>query len=318
MAALEPVRVHRVELPDMNTDIIADIVTFWLSDSRDSPDRASARRGWWYQGGPVVDEEIRARFADLVPRALAGELMGWRATPDGALALILLLDQFTRNLYRGAVEAYAGDACAFEIVTQDIERGLDRALHPVARIWLYHPFHHCEDVAEQDRGLGLLRALRRDADRAWHGYWRGASRAGHATATSSPASAGSRIETPCSVATARRKNRHTWRRAARASVRGCTQATRPADRHIRFCTTAPSVVPALRERIIEPGRRRLAFVFRQGRMDFRSNSSRKPVTRSRMQRLGDSGKADVGSCLPRAVQEAASSAIRLLSTFSKR
>ena len=148
--------------------------------------------------------------------------------------------------------------------------------------------------------------------------WRGASRAGHATATSSPASAGSRIETPCSVATARRKNRHTWRRAARASVRGCTQATRPADHHIRFCTTAPSVVPALRERIIEPGRRRLAFVFRQGRMDFRSNSSRKPVTRSRMQRLGDSGKADVGSCLPRAVQEAASSAIRLLSTFSKR
>lgn len=170
MAALEPVRVRRVELPDMNTNIIADIVTFWLSDSRDSPDRASARRGWWYQGGPVVDEEIRAHFGDLVPRALAGELMGWRATPDGALALILLLDQFTRNLYRGTVEAYAGDACAFEIVNHAIERGLDRALHPVARIWLYHPFHHCEDVAEQDRGLGLLRALRRDADRAWHGY----------------------------------------------------------------------------------------------------------------------------------------------------
>ena len=170
MAAFEPVRVRRCEIPDMNTDIIDAIVTFWLSDSRDSPDRASARRGWWYQGGPVVDEEIRARFADLVPRALAGDLTGWRATPDGALALILLLDQFTRNLYRGTVEAYAGDACAFEIVNHAIERGLDRALHPVERIWLYHPFHHCEDVVEQDRGLGLLRALRRDADRAWHGY----------------------------------------------------------------------------------------------------------------------------------------------------
>ena len=154
----------------MNIDIIADIVTFWLSDSRDSPDRASARRGWWYRGGPEVDEEIRARFGELVLRALAGELSGWRETPDGALALVLLLDQFTRNLYRGTAEAYAGDACAFEIVNHAIDRGLDRALHPVARIWLFHPFHHREDVAEQDRGLALLRALRRDADPAWHGY----------------------------------------------------------------------------------------------------------------------------------------------------
>ena len=154
----------------MNTDVIADIVTFWLSDSRDSPERASARRGWWYRGGPVADEEIRARFGHLVPRALAGELTGWRETPDGTLALVLLLDQFTRNLYRGTVEAYAGDTDAFRIVNRAIDRGLDRSLHPVARIWLYHPFHHSEDVAEQDRGLGLLRVVRRDADPAWHGY----------------------------------------------------------------------------------------------------------------------------------------------------
>ena len=86
------------------------------------------------------------------------------------MALILLLDQFTRNLYRGTVEAYAGDAYAFEIVNDAVGRGLHRALHPVAAIWLLHPFHHCEDVAEQDRGLGLLRALRQDADPAWHAY----------------------------------------------------------------------------------------------------------------------------------------------------
>ena len=153
-----------------STDIVTDIVTFWLSDSRDGPDRASARRDWWYRGGPVVDEELRARYGDLVPRALAGELTRWRETPHGALALVLLLDQFTRNLYRGTVEAYAGDAFAFEIVHHAIDRGLDRALHPVARIWLWHPFHHSEAIAEQDRGLELLRALRRDAVPAWHGY----------------------------------------------------------------------------------------------------------------------------------------------------
>ena len=98
------------------------------------------------------------------------ELMGWRDTPDGALALILLLDQFTRNLYRGTVDAYAGDAAAFEVLIRAIDRGLDRALHPVARIWLYHPFHHSEAVAEQDRGLKLLQALRQDADPAWRAY----------------------------------------------------------------------------------------------------------------------------------------------------
>ena len=154
----------------MNPDLIADIVAFWLGDSRASPDRAHARRGWWYEGGPAVDEAIRARFGDLVPRACARELMGWRDTPEGALALVLLLDQFTRNLYRGTVEAYAGDPCAFEVVRHAIDRRLDRRLHPVARIWLYHPFHHSEEVAEQDRGLGLLRALRQHADPLWHAY----------------------------------------------------------------------------------------------------------------------------------------------------
>lgn len=154
----------------MNPDIIADIVAFWLSDSRDSPDRADACRGWWYEGGPAVDEAIRARFGDLVPRACARELMDWRDTPQGALALVLLLDQFTRNLYRGTVGAYAGDPCAFEVVRHAIDRRLDRELHPVARIWLYHPFHHSEEVAEQDRGLELLRALRQHAAPDWHAY----------------------------------------------------------------------------------------------------------------------------------------------------
>ena len=152
--------------------MIAEIVGFWLGDSLDSPDHASARRDWWYRGGPAVDEEIRARFGGPVQRACArdAEPMGWRNTPDGALALILLLDQFTRNLYRGTIDAYAGDALAFEIVTCAIDRGLDRALHPVARIWLYHPFHHSEAVAEQDYGLKLLRALRLEAEPDWRAY----------------------------------------------------------------------------------------------------------------------------------------------------
>ena len=156
--------------PNLNAKIIADIVSFWLSDSLDSADRALARRDWWYAGGSAVDDEIRARFGDLIAPACARELMDWQDTPDGGLALILLLDQFTRNIGRGTIEAYAGDPCAFEIVNQMIDKRLDRALDPVARIWLYHPFHHSEEIAEQDRGLCLLRDLRQEAEPAWHAY----------------------------------------------------------------------------------------------------------------------------------------------------
>ena len=154
----------------MSTETISEIVAFWFGSSLESPEVASGRRDWWYKGGAPVDDDIRARFGELVPQACARELMAWQSTPDGALALILLLDQFTRNLYRNTPQAYAGDACAFEIVTWAIEQKLDIALPPVSRIWLYHPFHHAEDVEDQDRGLVLLNELRQEALAEWHPY----------------------------------------------------------------------------------------------------------------------------------------------------
>jgi len=88
---LDPERIPDIGAPSapsavcenaaMNDDPIADIVAFWLGDSRDCPARAHARRGWWYEGGPTVDEAIRVRFGDLVTRACARGLMGWRNTP---------------------------------------------------------------------------------------------------------------------------------------------------------------------------------------------------------------------------------------------
>lgn len=154
----------------MTTEMITDIVEFWLGPSLETPDAASARRDWWYRGGAPVDEDIRARFGALVPQACARALMDWQTTPNGALALILLLDQFTRNLYRSTPQAYAGDECAFEIVNRAIDLELDRELHPVAQIWLYHPFHHSEQVEEQDRGIAMLETLLPTAPEPWHPY----------------------------------------------------------------------------------------------------------------------------------------------------
>ncbi|MCY4231851.1 MAG: DUF924 domain-containing protein [Alphaproteobacteria bacterium] len=152
--------------------MIQDIIAFWLADSLDSPERASARREFWYRGGPTVDDEICTRFGSAVERACTGDprLMGWQETPEGALALILLLDQFTRNIWRGTARAYAGDAAAFNIVGDAIHRSMDHALHPVARIWLYHPYHHSEALVEQDHGVDLLQALKQEADPTWQAY----------------------------------------------------------------------------------------------------------------------------------------------------
>ncbi|MDH3702365.1 MAG: DUF924 domain-containing protein [Alphaproteobacteria bacterium] len=154
----------------MNTEQIAKIVDYWLGPSLESPEAAFARRDVWYDASPAVDDEIRSRFGALMPPALAGDLIDWQETPDGALALVLLLDQFTRNLYRNTPEAYAGDASSFEIMNRAIDRTLDRELHPVPRIWLYHPFHHSEEIEEQDRGIGLLKTILSGAPEPWHPY----------------------------------------------------------------------------------------------------------------------------------------------------
>jgi len=156
----------------LSTDVIEEIVSFWLGQSLDSPEAAFARRDWWYDGGTAVDDEIRSRFGAFVPRACEGALEDWRTTPNGALALILLLDQFTRNIYRRTPEAYSGDARAMGIVKRAIDENLDRGMHPVARVWLYHPFHHAEQIEEQDRGIALLDALLRSAPCLWHPYLR--------------------------------------------------------------------------------------------------------------------------------------------------
>ena len=154
----------------MSTETISEIVAFWLGSSLENPEAAFSRKDWWYKGGRPVDEDIRARFGDLVPQACARQLMAWQSTPNGALALILLLDQFTRNLYRNTPQAYGGDACAFEVLNQAIDEKLDTALPPVSRIWFYHPFHHAEDAEDQDRGLDLLNMLLKEATAEWQPY----------------------------------------------------------------------------------------------------------------------------------------------------
>jgi len=158
----------------LTNELASRIVAFWVGPSLEGPEAAFARKDWWYRGGEAVDEEIRARFEELVPRACVGALNEWKQTATGSLALVILLDQFTRNLHRNTPDAYIGDPLAFEIVENAIDQKMDHELHPVERIWLYHPFHHSEDIHQQDKGLSLLHELEHGVEKIWQPYIRNA------------------------------------------------------------------------------------------------------------------------------------------------
>ncbi len=130
-----------------------DILQFWYSE------RA---RPLWFEKDAAFDEEIRTRFAPLVHEAQLGRLDDWRASPDGTLALLILLDQFSRNLFRGTAKAFLGDARAREIAAEAIARGYDQRYPFPDRVFFYLPFEHCETLANQDRYIALLEGCVRE------------------------------------------------------------------------------------------------------------------------------------------------------------
>jgi uncharacterized protein (DUF924 family) len=113
----------------------------------------------WFRKDPEFDAEIGRRFADLPEAALRGELDSWWETPRGALALVLVLDQFPRNLFRGEDRAFRYDAAARAVADRVVKAGLDSALTLDERVFLYLPFEHSEALADQDRAIELFTAL---------------------------------------------------------------------------------------------------------------------------------------------------------------
>lgn len=127
----------------------AEIIGFW----RDAgPDR-------WFAKDADFDRRFRAHCLTLHEAAARGDLDAWRAGPDGALALVLLLDQFPRNCFRGTARMFATDAQAREVADAAIAAGLDRAVDRDLRVFFYLPFEHSEDLADQDRSVALSEPL---------------------------------------------------------------------------------------------------------------------------------------------------------------
>jgi uncharacterized protein (DUF924 family) len=127
---------------------------FWFEGE---PDRF--RSDPWFRRSDAFDEAIRARFAPLLAAARDGALSGWTATPRGTLALLLVLDQFPRNLHRGSPLAFASDAKAREVARAALAAGIERGLTKVERAFLYLPFEHSEHLADQDASVALFTTI---------------------------------------------------------------------------------------------------------------------------------------------------------------
>jgi uncharacterized protein (DUF924 family) len=118
----------------------------------------------WFGGGEALDAEMRVRFRALVDAARGGDLDTWAASPRGRLALIILLDQLPRNIFRGAPQAYASDGKAQGLSTQGIEAGMDRRLALSERQFFYMPLVHAEDPGLQALSFAKFAELAREAD----------------------------------------------------------------------------------------------------------------------------------------------------------
>jgi uncharacterized protein (DUF924 family) len=126
-----------------------EVVSFWRQAG---PDR-------WFAKDDALDQACRDRFLLTYEAAARGDLNEWELTPDGALALVLLLDQFPRNMFRGTKAVYKTDPVALMVADRAIERGHDRAVDPELRRFFYLTFSHSEELRHQERSLAMNEAL---------------------------------------------------------------------------------------------------------------------------------------------------------------
>jgi len=127
----------------------AEVLRFWFE--------ALTPEQWWRD--QTLDQQISARFLDLYHRLRRKVPEVWLDTPHGVLAAVLVLDQFPRNMFRGTAAAFATDAKARQLADYAVARGFDVGLSVDERLFLYLPFEHSEDMADQERALALISAL---------------------------------------------------------------------------------------------------------------------------------------------------------------
>src|ERR1700694_3303416 len=154
---------------------------FWFGKLPVSADGLNRRIRFWFGGdatelGRLRDEHMRARFGELFEQAASGSLASWADGPRRRLSLILLFDQFPRNMFRGSVRAFAYDAEALALTLSGMQSAADAALDVVERMFFYMPLQHAESPDAQDESAAAYRRLLAEAPQDLHGPFAGASR----------------------------------------------------------------------------------------------------------------------------------------------
>jgi uncharacterized protein (DUF924 family) len=132
-----------------------EVLLFWFG----GPAEQGKRHKKWFEKNAEFDRQIRERFLPLYEKAAGGQLAHWKERPADCLALIVLLDQFPRNMFRGAARAFAADPLALEAARHAVAQGFDRTLAPVERLFVYLPFEHSERLEDQLSACELMEPL---------------------------------------------------------------------------------------------------------------------------------------------------------------
>ena len=138
-----------------------EVLDFWFG--REGEPEYGEFRNEWFRKDPEFDAAVTTRFAGLHEQAASGDLDGWRDEAESCLALVIVLDQFPRNMFRGDGQTHATDGEALDASKYAIEHALDRELPGFQRMFLYMPFMHSEDVEDQRRSVELFTRLAEEA-----------------------------------------------------------------------------------------------------------------------------------------------------------
>lgn len=139
------------------------VLDFWFGDGLELGWPSSPRDKLWWGGDAELDARINSQFGDAVKQALSGGLQSWAHEPASRLALVILLDQFTRNVFRGQAQAFSGDAMAQMLVLQALDVTMDQRLPWVGRLFLYMPLMHAENLTRQNECVKRFEQLHADA-----------------------------------------------------------------------------------------------------------------------------------------------------------
>ncbi len=146
-------------ITDEDLSRIEAILSFWFKEQELSAPQIDRRMDIWFGEDPVFDREIEEEFADDVARACEGKLDHWATEPHGRLALIILIDQFRRNIYRNSAEAFSKDRLALKLCVEGAVEKKDKSLTPIQRVFFYMPLQHAESARVQAKALELYNRL---------------------------------------------------------------------------------------------------------------------------------------------------------------